>query len=586
MKTLIYSLLGILYLISACKTEHGEHDAWLNQMDSLLWTDYKQAKDKLESMKGTVEEWGVHDQMRFWILYVDAKNKNYIKLNGEDEKRVQTSMKYYEREGNMPLQAWASYLLGSVWSDMGDGVSAIEAWRKTIEVASQNVPIDQRRIVLSYLQMAREYEKEYLCDEALEYLDSAMTHANNISAAYLKQSILTEKNTINFFLGNYDSVLTGTDAVRDLLLLDGDSSFAATCVFTALLASVEKEDTVNAMRYLTIYESSDWVDENYQIKKGTGLYYYVKGMCLLFEGNCEQARLLFEREINETGDWNNRQAAYKGLSNYYQSIGDLDSALQYARLQIEAADSSYLEQNGFRTQALKASFDYGRMQHLAKEEAERRERTTYWLFALIGISVTVIFTAIVIVQWLRNKRKQERNQVRIELARKESEIEQVTMELIQLQQSHEADLNSIAETEEKLNALTREFTKLQLNAFRHEKAIDSLWYISNDFVRNLRKKATQEKATLEELNQLQRLMMEKETVFFKKLKETAPYLTEKEVLVCLFRKLQFTNHEISSLLVLQDGSVSSMRARIFKKATNKAYGTTKDFDNWLASLDK
>ena len=417
-------------------------------------------------------------------------------------------------------------------------------------------------------------------------LDSAMVYAKMIHEPILEQGILAVKNTVYYYQYKYDSLLVCTDAIRMVSLQEGDTALASTCVIQALVTCVNTGDTVNAMRYLDIYESSDWVDENCHIVKGDGTYYLAKGMCLLFEQKYEQARYFFEKEREDFLDWDNQQAAYQGLTAYYEAIGKLDSALVCARRQIVAADSSYIHQNNYQAQSLKQTYDYSRMQHIAKEESERRESVMKWLFMVCGLFVFAIFAEILIVQRQRSKRKAEKSLAKMHLAEKEAEIAHVTIELMQLQQSKDADQAIIAETEAQLKDLTVELGKLQLRVARFEKATSSLWYLDDELVKHLKQKARREKATPEELESFRLLMKEKEARFYSQLTKIVPKLSEKEIMVCLMRKLNFANHEIATLLVLADGSVSTLRTRIYMKATGRESGSTRDFEKWLSSLGR
>ena len=75
-------------------------------------------------------------------------------------------------------------------------------------------------------------------------------------------------------------------------------------------------------------EQSGYVDMKHDVRKGHEIYYYMKGLCLLHQNKVDSAELFFRRELSTTQDWNNRQAAYDGLSQLYEQRQEKDSIIK------------------------------------------------------------------------------------------------------------------------------------------------------------------------------------------------------------------------------------------------------------------
>ena len=109
----------------------------------------------------------------------------------------------------------------------------------------------------------------------------------------------------------------------------------------------------------------------------------------------------------EAQDWNNRQAAYRGLRMLFEQKGLTDSVCKYAPLQCDAVDSSYQEKLSLSLQNLYELYDYNRLQteNNQKElqlQASRRRAVYVWC-ALAFVVVCALFVLFFLRSWYRQR---------------------------------------------------------------------------------------------------------------------------------------------------------------------------------------
>lgn len=154
------------------------------------------------------------------------------------------------------------------------------------------------------------------------------------------------------------------------------------------------------------------------------IYYGVKGMSLLRQGQRDSAEFFFRKELTDA-DWNNRQMAYRGLKELYVQVGCADSALKYATLQCEAVDSDYQQKSAAELQRLQTAFNYARYrEQLFESQIEIIHQRT-WLVVVVSIGV-ILLLSILLAYYVHRDRRREQYKKILE---KEAEAEQRIQEL-------------------------------------------------------------------------------------------------------------------------------------------------------------
>lgn len=134
--------------------------------------------------------------------------------------------------------------------------------------------------------------------------------------------------------------------------------------------------------------------------------YYAKGRVLAASGQLDSAEYFFRKEL-EVQDWNNRQAAYRGLRMLFEQKGLADSVCKYAPLQCDAVDSSYQEKLSQDLQNLHELYDYNRLQAENSQKElqlqESRRKALYIWCAWAFVTVCALFLFFYLRSWYRQR---------------------------------------------------------------------------------------------------------------------------------------------------------------------------------------
>jgi hypothetical protein len=160
----------------------------------------------------------------------------------------------------------------------------------------------------------------------------------------------------------------------------------------------EVKSYLNDIRYY-----SGYLDSTMKATVGREIYYYYFGEYYRCTGNRDSAEYFFRKELEEASDYNNQNAAARGLSQLYNESGQNDSATKYALYSYAMNDSVYAQMSIQSVAQALSSFNYNRNKELAAKEGVRAEkehaRSRRLLFAIF------LILTIVILVYLRQRRK-------------------------------------------------------------------------------------------------------------------------------------------------------------------------------------
>lgn len=567
-----------MLLLAACSGGSGEVESFLTRTEKLLLSDPQSAYDSLCALKSKISEWPRSLQMRYWFDYIDAKNQSYISLSEqEDLDRMKEVADYYD--GDDEREARAYYLLGSVYRDHGDGPQAIQNWQKGISKAKGSKGNKNRLISLLYFQVGSNLMDQYILDESLEYNDSAYKYAMLQKDTVLAISSYINKTAAYGMLDMEDSIIPRAEYARKILLQCGDTSRAATCLFEAIRIKAELGDTASAREYLRIYETeSGWFNENGSIIKGKELFYYVKGLFLLSVGEHDKAKELFIKELSLTNDWDNKQAAYRGLSKYYKTIGVYDSAYIYSQLQSAASDSSVTNNDRTILKNLVQNYNYSQHQQQALIKVQEVSRLQKLLFTTIF--VIVIMIAVIIIY--RRLQQAKILNIKLLISQKENEITYLEECLNQYNHDTNSDINLIESIKTQLKNKEEEIAKLKRNLRIKRKTTEEKLQSSRIKTVLKHKAECGDRVSNEEWSQLEEMMTNIIPRFVVMTKRLLPNISTQDFRVLLLVKLGFSNKEIASLIFKEASTIYSILVRNYEKAHNGDKGTAEKARAWIS----
>ena len=320
----------------------------------------------------------------------------------------------------------------------------------------------------------------------------------------------------------------------------------------AITILVEKDSLDKAKTFMDIYEpESGFFDENHDIVKGREVYYYTKGRYYLAKEKYDSAEFFFRKELREGKDFNNQNAASRGLALLFQQTHQPDSAAKYALYSYAMNDSVYAHMATEEVERMKAMYDYNR--HLKLAEAKSREaqatRSLVWIISLFCLSIILSLYIVI----LRHKKREE------EMVRRE---ENLYKRLVELEDSHkekERFKRTIEQEQRILNStIAKHFRDLAQKPANLPSSTD--WKSMLDMISR-------------ELPSFQALLCDNQL-----------NLRQEEMNICMLIRLRFKPKEICNLTGLSSQNVTNIRKRLLYKIYGDESGGSKDFDQRIMKI--
>ena len=335
----------------------------------------------------------------------DSLNRSYIPITSDI--LLREAVGYFDSHGTPNERIRAYYLLGCAYRDMGESPRAIEVWQDAIACADTlAVDCDHALLCRVYSQMAELFYRQNLMRDNLNCLDASVWHAKMAKDTVSAISSMAHKMSAFERMGMPDSVIAYYELTNDYCQKANINWLAARFAVLALDCYLKQEKYAKARTLMQLYEKeSGYVDERGHVEKGCEIYYYYRGKYHLNVHEYDSAEMFFRRELCEGHDYNNQNAAAKGLAQLFSLTGKSDSAAKYALYSYAMNDSAYGQMATREVEQARGMYEYGRHQRNAlaeKEKAERAYRLSYLLFAIISV---IIIVAVFVFERLRLKRK-------------------------------------------------------------------------------------------------------------------------------------------------------------------------------------
>lgn len=532
---------------------------------------------------------------------VSRRNQAYEPLTERDDTMMQHVVTYYKEHGTNNELMEAYYLLGSVYRDLREAPKAMEAFLNGINAA------DTTSTECNYHLLAR------LCGQKSEILYRQSLHRLAIEADYIvyKYAVLA-KDTL-FMIAvqwgrlercfSFCDYQTIADECWDILEESkqmGLYSYGASRLCPSVLANMELGRVEDARKLLSIYEQHSGQVDTQTHECSFPIYYYAKGRVLAAMGQLDSADYFYRKELTAAPDWNNRQAAYRGLRLVFEQMGQKDSVGKYAPLQCDAVDSAYQEMLSQNLQNLHEMYDYNRLQtensqkELQLQESRRKALYTWCLLAF------VILTGLFHFFFLRSWYKQRIADAELKLERANAELEERENNLAALRE----ELENVADEKERLRLAkeveqaekeTEQQRKVVMNdqerldelrqrVRTNSKTLRQQFCMTSLFQTLLRKARNNDIATRQDYDLMQKALSEKDAELMNRFYMLLPNLSETELQVFLLLRIGMTKTEISLLTAHSQAAVTNTCTRLFYKVHGRKCSTSAEAYEWLLNL--
>ena len=543
----LFHIVFVLLLLSACGG--GEAQRMLERAEAVMNENPSEAIAVLDSIGDDGLSRSQH--MRRLLLLTNAQNKCDTVFRSDSIQRLLVD--YYDRHGSANERMLARYLLGLAYYDMGEVPAALESFQKA-SCSADTISTDCDYSLLSrvYGQMSNVFYDQGMYREAIYH--------DNLSVGYAwkgKDTLLALRNSeqIAFAykrLGYNDSAMAVIEDVAKKYNQYGYLSDAVISLSANIRPLIINGDYLKAKKYMELYEYySGLFDSHGNIEAGREIYYKTKGLFFFRTNQLDSAEYYFRKELREGKDFNNQNAASRGLALLFQQTHQPDSAAKYALYSYAMNDSVYAHMATEEVERMKAMYDYNR--HLKLAEAKSREaqatRSLVWIISLFCLSIILSLYIVI----LRHKKREE------EMVRRE---ENLYKRLVELEDSHkekERFKRTIEQEQRILNStIAKHFRDLAQKPANLPSSTD--WKSMLDMISR-------------ELPSFQALLCDNQL-----------NLRQEEMNICMLIRLRFKPKEICNLTGLSSQNVTNIRKRLLYKIYGDESGGSKDFDQRIMKI--
>jgi hypothetical protein len=328
---------------------------------------------------------------------------------------------------------------------------------------------------------------------------------------------------------------------------------------------------------MNIYEvQSGYFDNNGNIEKGREIYYYSKGQYFLASQQYDSAEYYFRKELRTGKDFNNQNAASRGLAQLFQQKHIGDSAAKYALYSYEMNDSVYARMATNEVEQMKTLYDYSHNQEIAHQEKEKAK--SEHIKAQIASVITLLIIIITIAVIRRERRKHK-----VALSKYEqsiSDLAKVQADIIKLR-AHKSEYEHLISNKEKeVNRLNSEIYLYKEKLGKQKESAESLLIKSQEYS-DLRKYAGRGVVFTDEMwHKVDVMVIDILPNFYKFISSKKLELNDHEFKVCILIRLHLTPKEVANALGLSPSSITKIRNNMMKKLFGME-GKSKELDEKL-----
>ena len=430
-------VLGAAVLLTGCSGDGYTPE--LLAIDSILNEKPDSALRLLDSLGTEARSWSKSQRMRHNLLTLKAQNKADVTFTSDSIAKVLVD--YFDSHGTTNERMQAHYLLGRVYSDMGEAPRAISSYQEAIDVADTTVTdFDFYTLSCVYSQMATVFYRQLLLTNEIEARKKASYYA--FRANKPKWGIYN----IDMIAGTYillnkkDSAEIILKSVLEQYREHGYTQQALRSSRTLIHLYLEDPKRLaEAKALMDQFEAeSELFDEHHELPPSQRQFYYYKG--IYFEGinNLDSAEYYYRKVYCPGISFVAQDPMYKGLLSVFGKRHKADSVAKYALLYGEANDSSIALKDQDIVAQMSASYNYNRLQKESQDNEVRAYRTLIGLI-IAGVLLCVLFI-IAFQIWKSSRRKIER--LKVDFANTINEYEENMRVLRLMETAHKEEYES------------------------------------------------------------------------------------------------------------------------------------------------
>ncbi len=302
----------------------------------------------------------------------------------------------------------------------------------------------------------------------------------------------------------------------------------------------------------------------------------------------DSAEYYFRKELRDGKDFNNQNAAAKGLVELYQKLHINDSVAKYSLYAYAMSDSLYAKRTTKEVERLTALYNYNRLQKKADAESRRAERLWYYLllstFSIVLLILVAVIVGYILVQKKR-RQEEETKEIRKDYDEAISKKDQLSIEMDMLKANHEqlvaseqeaknkletvkSNNNQLIQAREKeiaeLNDKIRDYAQRLIHSDEMVGESPQFTLMIEEFHEKAERKRNTSMPTKLEWEHFLRLFAQTQPKAYAAIGREQT-LSPQELRVCILLLLKFANSEIIALLNISSQSLTNVKSRINEK---------------------
>ena len=457
MKAHLVFILFIGVSLSLGCSRHRPYPLFMEQAQSCVETAPDSALHYLSLLKDSIRREPEETQMYYHLLTIKAEDKLYTRHTSDS--LINLIVKFYNKYGDKNKQIEAYYYQGSVYRDMNDAPSALDAFHEVIsrskELSSAGKKQSADLMARTYNQMGTLFAYQGLYDESLqvnkESVNCYLAQGKKDKISYALRDIARmydakhqNDSALHYYQKAYRTALSVCSPHKAYVILGELGSFY---YYNLAKADSAKQMLITALKH----------------QPGMANALLVLGDVYRGENRWDSACYYLHQAI-EYGDIYKQHSAYQHLSSIEIQKQNYPQAITYIQRAQLLADSI---KEITRTEAIAQINSLYNYQHIQKENytlllKNEKKNALSWILGCISLAITGV--AVGIYFYYRKKVQATRLQT-YKYRKLQEEQEAMSMK------AHEENIRKIKELEQKQRETEPRVKELEQKSVKQEREI-------------------------------------------------------------------------------------------------------------------
>ena len=410
-------------------------------------------------------------RMRSSLDSINMLNRNGQPFTIDD---VQPYVSFFDDHGTANDRLLAHYLLGLAYYDHGEAPMALKCYQDAVDCAdTTDADCDYAQLARVYAQMSQVFYSQELYQEQLTYTKQSVRYAWRGGDTLAALMSYEQEAHAYKGLNHKDSAIAVIEKVSMLYDTLGYPAHAAISLGGVIRIYLDEGEYGKAKRSIERYEKeSGLFSPNGDIEQGREIFYKIKGLYFLYTNKLDSAEFYFRKELRTGKDFNNQNAAARGLTLLYQRLQNPDSLAKYSMYAYALNDSIYARMTTQTVERMHAMYDYSRHQELARQEEKKASQRIVIIWICVGV---ILFAVLVGYELYRrsvkaysklDKSYQTIQKIQQWITHLEAERDHKVSEIETEKEQHDKDVASISQKYDKrIEQLRDRVDSVQREAF-------------------------------------------------------------------------------------------------------------------------